>query len=176
MSNLNGTRMRRSGCRIRTDGIFHFFLVTLCFYKITQEKTTRTFLEKKSVVCERVTCGCVPQSKTKLLTPPSRTKFEWLGKHIFWGVDYLHPIFLPPWSNEFKNLLIFLSSNRVHWNVSLVFEQWHLVLRNVTQLSLKFLQTLLNFKMKNVHRLFWWSLDEKLELSNPESLIWEQYL
>ena len=71
MGILTGTRMWRSGCRIRTDGIFHHFLVTLCFQEFTQQKVSCVSPSKKVVLRETWLCGTVLESIKQLLTSPT---------------------------------------------------------------------------------------------------------
>ena len=91
MGILTGTRMWRSGCRIRTDGIFHHFLVTLCFQEFTQQKVSCVSPSKKVVLRETWLCGTVLESIKQLLTSPTDKmlddfKKESPGCGVFFGM------------------------------------------------------------------------------------------
>ena len=99
VNNLTDTRMWRSGCRIPIDGIFHPFLVTLCFPEFTRQKRSSSCSRKKIVLRKTLTCGTVVKSVLKFLTP--RFVRNWTSiKNIILTVSYFSLFFGHPISGQ----------------------------------------------------------------------------
>ena len=122
MNKLTGTRMRRSGCRNRSDEIIHGFLVTLCFHKNTQQKRTIAIARKKNVFCETWLCCSVLQSVKQLLILSTQRKFGRVWKKYPGCGLFFTTFFLPPLRTQIQFFLVSLSFERVYFYFSGAFQ------------------------------------------------------